>query len=49
MVDAMAPVFNKGMTHQTKEKDLTNMTELFVGVLKLACYCLNNPFLLRII
>jgi hypothetical protein len=42
LVDAKAPVFNRGIKYQTEGKDLTNMTELFVGVVKKACYCLNN-------
>jgi hypothetical protein len=32
----MAPTNNMGMTHQKKAKNLTKMTEYFVGVLKLA-------------
>jgi hypothetical protein len=30
---------NRGMTHQTDEKPLKNMTKYFVGVVKLAFYC----------
>jgi hypothetical protein len=29
------------MTHQTDEKLVTNLTEYFVGVVKLACYFLT--------
>ena len=32
------------MTHQTDEKHVTNLTEYFVGVVKLACYCLTLVF-----
>ena len=46
----MAPNNNRGMTYQTDEKNLTNLTEyFFVGVVKLAFTRLNNPFLLPII
>ncbi len=31
-VDTKAPVFNGGITYQTKEKGLTEVTILFVGV-----------------
>jgi hypothetical protein len=39
---------NMGMTYQTTEKHLTNLREYFVGVVKLAFYCYNNCFLLRV-
>jgi hypothetical protein len=32
------PYNNRGMTHQSDEKHLHNMTEFFVGVVKLALY-----------
>ena len=37
---------NMGMTYQTNEKNLTNLREYFIGVVKLAFYCYNNRFLL---
>jgi hypothetical protein len=42
----LAPNTNKGMTYQTDEKHLTNLTNYFVGAVKLASYCLNNRLLL---
>ena len=36
------------MTYQTNVKHLTNLREYFVGVIKLAFYCYNNRFLLRV-
>jgi len=36
------------MTYQTNEKRLTNFLDYFVGVVKLATYCCNNHFLLRV-
>jgi hypothetical protein len=40
-VYAKAPAFNKGMTHQFDEKDLTKLFEDFVGGIKLANFCLT--------
>ena len=31
-----APIYNRGMTHQNDEKDLSNTTEYLVGGVKLA-------------
>ncbi len=45
----MAPTNNRGMKYQTNEMHLTNVTEYFVRVVKLACYCSNNCVLLCII
>ena len=42
----LAPNNNKGMTYQTDEKHLTNLTKYFVGAVKLASYCLNTRLLL---
>ncbi len=39
------PNNNRCMTHQTDEKHLNNMAEIFVGVVKLALYCYNTCFL----
>ena len=47
--DVKAPINCIGMTYQTEGKDLTNMTELFVGGVKIACYCLNKHFILPFI
>ncbi len=44
-----APIKTGGMTYQNDEKDLRNMTEYIVGGVKLACYCLNDRLLLRVI
>ncbi len=49
LVDVKTPVFNRDMTYQTEEKDSTNMTELFIGVVKIVCYCFNDCSLLGII
>jgi hypothetical protein len=43
------PNINRGMTHQSDEEYLNNMAEYFVGVVKLALYCDNTQFLLRVI
>jgi hypothetical protein len=47
-VDMLAPNNNSGMTYQTDEKLSTNLTEYFVGVVKLACYSINTCLLLCI-
>ena len=47
-VEMLAPNNNRGMTYQTDEKHWTNLRESFVGVVKLAIYCYNNLFLLRV-
>ena len=47
-VEMLAPNNNRGMTYQTDEKHWTNLREYFVGVVKLAIYCYNNLFLLRV-
>ncbi len=47
-VDMLAPKNNRGMTYQTNEKHLTIFPEYFVGAVKLAIYCYNNRFLLRV-
>ena len=44
----LAPNNKRGMTYQTNEKRLSNFPEYFVGVVKLAIYCYNNCFLLRV-
>jgi hypothetical protein len=41
----LAPNNNRGMTYQTDEKNLNNMVENFVGVVKLAQYCYITHFL----
>ncbi len=41
--------YNRGITYQMKEKDLTKVTEYFVGVVKIACYCLNKHVILPFI
>jgi hypothetical protein len=38
-----------GVTHQTDEKHLNNMSEYFVGVINIAFNHYNNQFVLRII
>jgi hypothetical protein len=38
---SLLTISSRGMAYQTEGKDLANMTELFVGVVKTACYCLN--------
>ena len=43
------PNNNRGVTHQTDEKHLNNMSEYFVGVVNIAIICNNNHFVLRII
>ena len=43
------PNYNRGVTHQTDEKHLHNMSEYFVGVFNIAFNRYNNHFLLRII
>ena len=43
------PNNNRGVTHQTDEKHLNNMSEYFVGVVEIAFNCYNNRFVLRII
>ena len=42
----LAPNNNKGMTYQTDEKHLTNLTKYFVGTVKLASYCLSTCLLM---
>ena len=44
----LAPNNNSGVTYQTYEKTLTNLTEYFVGVVELACYSINTCLLLCI-
>jgi hypothetical protein len=44
----LAPNNNRGMTYQTNKKHLTIFPEYFIGVVKLAIYCYNNRFLLRV-
>ncbi len=48
-VDMLAPNNNRGMTYQTDEKHLNNMSEYFVGVVNTAFNCYNNRFLWRVI
>ena len=43
------PNNNRGVTHQTDEKHLNNMSEYFVGVVNIAINCYDNHFVLRII
>ncbi len=43
------PNNNRGVTHQTDEKHLHNMSEYFVGVVNIAFNRYNNRFALRII
>jgi len=43
------PNNNSGVTHQTDEKHLNNMSEYFVGVVNIAFNCYNNHFVLCII
>jgi hypothetical protein len=38
-VDMLAPYNNRGMTYQTNQKNITNLREYIVGVVKLAIYC----------
>jgi len=40
---------NRGVTHQTDEQHLNNMSEYFVGVVNIAFNCFINRFVLRII
>ena len=42
------PNNNRGVTHQTDEKHLNNMSEYFVGVVNIAFTCYNNRFVLCI-
>ena len=44
----LAPNNNRGVTYQTDEKNLTNLREYLLGVVKLACYALNTRLLLRV-
>jgi len=37
------------MTYQTDEKNLNNMVEYSVGVVKLACYSINTRLLLHVV
>jgi hypothetical protein len=48
-VDLKARVFNRGMTYQFEKKDLTEVTDYFVGAVEIACYCLNEHFILPFI
>jgi hypothetical protein len=43
------PNNNRGVTHQTNEKHLNNMSKYFVGVVNVVFNCCNNCFVLRII
>ena len=43
------PNKNRGVTNQTDEKHLNNMSEYFVGVVNVAFNYYNNRFVLRII
>ena len=43
------PNNNRGVTHQTDEKHLNNMSEYFVGVVYIAFNPYNNRFVLCII
>ena len=43
------PNNNRGVTHQTDEKHLNNMSEYFVGVVNLVFNRYNNRFLWRVI
>ncbi len=43
------PNKNRGVTHQTDEKHLNNMSEFFVGVVNVAFNCYNNCFVLHFI
>jgi len=45
----LAPNNNRGVTHQTDEKHLHNMSACFVGVVNIAFNCYNNCFVLHII
>ncbi len=47
--DVKTPNNNWGMTYQTDEKHLNNMSEYFVGVVNIGFNCYNNRFLLSII
>ncbi len=38
----MAPTNNRGMNYQTKEKDLNNLTEYFVGGINTAFNCIED-------
>ena len=46
---SICPINNRGVTHQTDEKHLNNMSEYFVGVVNVAFYLYNNRFVLHII
>ncbi len=52
-VNAKTPIYNRDMTYQMNkkdlEKDLTKVTEYFVGVVKMPCYCLNEHNILPFI
>jgi len=39
------PDNNGGVTYQTDEKNLNNMSEYFVGVVNIVFNCYNNCFL----
>jgi hypothetical protein len=41
----LAPNNNRGVTYQTDEKHLNNMSEYFVGVVNIVFNCCNNRFL----
>jgi hypothetical protein len=43
------PNNNRGVTHQTDEKHLNNMSEYFVGVVNIAFNHYNKHFVLRVI
>ena len=43
------PNNNRGVTHQTDEKHLNNMSEYFVGVVNIAFNHYNKRFVLRVI
>ena len=45
----LAPNNNRGVTYQTDEKNLNNVIEYSVGVVKLAYYCYITRFLWRVI
>jgi len=41
----LAPNNNRGVTYQTDEKHLNNMSEYCVGVVNIVFNCYNNRFL----
>ena len=45
----LAPNNNRGMTYQTDEKNLNNMVEYYVGVVKIAHCCYITRFLWHVI